>query len=73
MPLTSNKFIIASIDKVTGVVTPVLTTPPPPTPTEYETQAAAGVEAARLADLYTDRKFVTLQVPKIANSGAIWE
>lgn len=73
MPLTSNKFIIASIDKATGVVTPVLTQPPPPTPTEYATQAAADVEAARLADLYTDRKFVTLQVPKIANSGAIWE
>lgn len=73
MALTSGKFIIAAIDKSTGAVTPVLTPPTPPMPVEYATQAAADVEAARLAGLYTNNKYVTLQVPKIATTGSTWE
>lgn len=71
--LTSGKFIIASLDKDTGVATPVLTPPAPPLPTEYATQAAAETEAARLAGVYTDKKYVVLEVPKIANADSVWE
>lgn len=71
--LTTGKFIVASMDKTTGVLTPVMTPPPPPNPIEYATQAAAETAASDLAAKNPNNKYVVLSSVHIANINSTWE